>query len=385
VRHGLALVALLVALTGCAGSRKAAIEPPAELQPIDATLHIRKVWSASVGRGSDRLRLALSPATDGARIYAAAHDGRVAAFDAADGRRVWSSDVRVPLSAGPGYGGGVLALGSSDGELIAIDAESGEERWRQPLGSEILASPAIGSGVVVALTVDGRLRGFSLTDGRTLWTVEQSVPNLVLRGSSAPRIAGTAVVCGFDNGRIGAYELSSGDIRWELVAAVPTGRNELDRLVDLGASLQVVGRDVYAAGYHGRALAIDLDSGLVLWQQDLSTYAGIGVDVNNVYVSGDMGSVIALDRRRGAIVWRQDALRLRDLSAPTRYASAVVVGDLEGYLHWLDPGDGHFVARERVSSQRIAGAPLVVGQMVYAQAEDSTLAAFAEVDSTESE
>jgi outer membrane protein assembly factor BamB len=379
VRGQLLLAAALLTLVGCAGSKKEAVEPPAELQPIDATLKVRKVWSARVGKGSDRLRLQLAPTTDGARIYAAAHGGEVAAFDAANGRRAWSVDTGVALSAGPGYGGGVLALGSSDGDLLLLDAQDGTERWRQSLGSEVLAAPGIAANVVVVATVDGRLRGLSVDDGRTLWTVEQSVPSLVLRGGATPRLAGDAVVCGFDNGRLGAYDLASGDVRWELVVATPTGRNELDRLVDLSSGLQVVGNDVYAAGYHGRALAVDLSSGLVVWQQDLSSYAGLGVDLSNIYVSDDVGTVIALDRRRGTPVWRQEALRLRDLSAPTRYGSAVVVGDLEGYLHWLDPADGHFVARERVSSERISGAPLVVGQNVYAQADDSTVAAFTEV------
>lgn len=382
MRRALALVALAIAVTGCA-SRDEAIEPPAELQPITATLTIHKLWSARIGRGTDRLRLALSPATDGARIFAAAHDGNVIALNAEDGRRVWGQRLKLPFSAGPAYGQGLLAIGTSDGDLVALDAETGAERWRDPLGSEVLAAPAVGPNVVVALTLDGRLRGFSPLDGRTLWTVEQSVPTLVLRSAAALRIAGTTVVCGFHNGRIGAYDLATGDVRWEAAAAVPTGRNELDRLVDLGEVIEVAGNDVYAAGYHGRALAADLDSGLILWQQDLSTYAGIGIDLNNVYVSDATGTVVALDRRRGAIVWRQEALRLRDLSAPTRYASAVVVGDFEGYLHWLDPADGHFLARERVSSARITGAPLVVGQNVYAQSENGELAAFTEVRDAE--
>jgi outer membrane protein assembly factor BamB len=219
-----------------------------------------------------------------------------------------------------------------------------------------------------------------MSDGTQRWTVEQSVPVLVLRGTTAPAVAGTTVVAGFDNGRLGAYEINSGEAIWELALAAPRGTSELDRLVDLSAGLQIFGQDVYAAGYHGRAVAVDLDSGLVLWQQELSTYAGLGVDANNVYVSDEFGTVIALDRSRGTPIWRQEALRLRDLSAPTRYASAIIVGDLEGYLHWLDPVDGHFVARSRAGSGRVAAAPLVVGPRVFVQTEDSTLAAFTIVE-----
>jgi outer membrane protein assembly factor BamB len=59
-----------------------------------------------------------------------------------------------------------------------------------------------------------------------------------------------------------------------------------------------------------------------------------------------------------------------------------VVGDLEGYLHWLDPLDGSFLARERVGSRRIDAPPLVVGNHVYAQTEDGTVAAYTIRDET---
>jgi outer membrane protein assembly factor BamB len=137
-----------------------------------------------------------------------------------------------------------------------------------------------------------------------------------------------------------------------------------------------VGNDVYVVGYRGRAVGIDLATGVVIWQQDMSSYAGLGADFNNVYVTNDFDAVVALDRRAGTQVWRQEALRLRDVTAPTRYANALVVGDLEGYLHWLDPTDGRLLARERASSQRITAAPLVVGENVYVQGDDGTVAAF---------
>ena len=351
-------------------------EPPAELQAIEERLDIRRIWSARVGRASERLRLGLTPATDGARIYAGSYDGQVVSFDAQTGRRQWAVRTGLPLSAGPAYGDGVLAFGTTDGELIALDAETGEELWRRAVGSEVLAPPAIGSDVVALRSVDGRLRGYSVQDGRELWSVEQTVPALTMRGNTAPSVAGTAVVTGFDNGRLGAYELSSGDPLWEIIVAAPTGRTELERLVDISAGLQVVGNDVFAVGYHGRAVGIALETGLVLWQQELSSYSGLGVDLNSVYVTDEFSEVVALDRGAGTPKWRQNALRLRDVTAPSAYANTIVVGDFEGYLHWIDPSDGSFLARERASTRPISAAPLVVGTNLFAQAEDGTVAAY---------
>ena len=368
--------------SGCSmfgGDEEDPLEPPAELVDFETTIEVERLWSTRVGGDSERLRLGLSPATDGTRIYAGSFDGRVGAYDAIEGDRVWEIDTELPLAAGPGYGDSVLAFGTTDGDLIALDAETGDELWRQNVGSEVLASPALGLDVVVVRSVDGRLRGFSMTDGRLLWSIEQTVPALTTRGNTAPYIAGTAVVTGFDNGRLGAYDVTSGDPLWEVPVAIASGRTELDRLVDMSAGLQVVGNDVYAVGL-GRAVGIALETGLVLWQQEISSFAGLGADFNNVYVTNELSEVVALDRNSGTPRWNQGELRLRDLTAPTRYGNTVVVGDLEGYVHWLSPDDGRFLARERIGSQRIAAAPLIVGQNLFAQSEDGTLAAYTVVE-----
>ncbi len=105
-------------------------------------------------------------------------------------------------------------------------------------------------------------------------------------------------------------------------------------------------------------VGIDIATGVVLWQQDMSSYAGLSADFTTVYVTTDVDSVIALDRRAGAQVWRQDGLRLRDVTAPARFGNTIAVGDFEGYLHFLDTGDGHFVAREHATKGRIVGGPV---------------------------
>lgn len=371
----LMLLALASALAGCGRSRDTS-EPPADLVELDQTLDVRKVWSTKVGSGTDRLRLGLRPATDGARIYAGAHSGDAVSIDAETGQEVWAVRTRLALSAGPAVGAELVVFGTSDGELVALDAVTGAEQWRQLIGSEVLAAPALAPNVVLVRTVDGRLRGFSTANGSELWTVEQSAPTLTLRGNTAPRVAGATVLSGFANGRIGAYEVGTGDALWEVAVANPTGSSELERLADVSAGMQVIGTTVYAVGYQGRAVAIDLNTGVVLWQQDMSSHAGLGADLNNVYVSNDVSAVVALERSAGSQVWRQDALRLRDVTAPTRYADTVVVGDFEGYLHWLDVDDGRFLARDRAASGRIMGAPLVVGETVFVQGEDGTVAAY---------
>ena len=374
------LLVAAVLTAACAGKKEKVVEPPARLVEFENTLRVERLWSHKVGAATERLRLGLTPASDGARAFAGAYDGKVAAFDIATGDELWSQDTELPLAAGPGFGADIIVFGTSDGDLVALEASTGEQRWRVAVGSEVLAPPAVSQNVVVFRSVDGRLRGVSTTDGSTVWTVEQSPPTLSLRGITAPRVTGATAVSGFSNGRVGAYSLATGETLWEVTVANPTGANELQRLVDIGAGLQIAGNDVYAAGYQGRAIGIDLNTGLVLWEYQVSSYAGLGADNANVYVTDAFSGVTALARRGGSVVWKQEALRLRDVTAPVRFRDAVVVGDLEGYLHWLDVNDGHFLARVHAAKSRITSAPLVVGLNLLVQAEDGTLAAFTLAD-----
>ena len=376
MRFRLVLTVMVLALSGGCATNSEVGEQPAELQTFEEKIEVRRIWSARLGGSSERLRLGLSPATDGARIYAGSYEGQAAAFDAETGRRIWNVQTNLPLSAGPTYGNGALAFGTTDGDLIVLDSETGEERWRRAVGAEVLAAPAIANDILALRSVDGRLRGYSAIDGRELWSVEQTVPALTMRGNTAPAISEGVVVTGFDNGRLSSYELNSGDPMWEIIVAVPSGRTELERLIDVSAGLKVVGGDVFAVGYHGRVLAISLQNGLIIWQQEFSSYSGLGVDLNSVYITDEYSEVVALDKAIGTPRWRQDGLRLRDVTAPSPYGNTIVVGDFEGYLHWLDPSDGSFIARERLANRPIYGAPLVVGANLFAQAEDGTLSAY---------
>ena len=70
----------------------------------------------------------------------------------------------------------------------------------------------------------------------------------------------------------------------------------------------------------------------------------------SVYLSLADGTVEGIDERSTTALWRNESLARRQLSAPAVLSSYVVVGDVEGYLHFLSQVDGRFVARERVDS-----------------------------------
>jgi outer membrane protein assembly factor BamB len=359
----LALLAVLGTLVACDKDKTA--EPPAELVDVKQTLPVTKLWSAGLGGGGEKLRLALGLADGGELLYAASRDGEVRALEPASGRTRWESDTESELSAGPGTGDGLVVVGTSSGTLIALEATNGKQRWRARLSGEVLAAPLVAGGRVTVRTVDGRLRALDAADGKEAWMVEDVVPRLTLRGTSPPVRAGDVVICGFDSGRVMAVAIGSGDILWQAQVSSPRGRSELERLADIDAAIRVAGEEVYAIGYQGRIAMIALDSGQIWWTRDLSSYRDVGMDDDQLYVSTSDGDVVALRRRDGSTVWQQTGLKRRGLGAPVVHAGAIAVGDFDGYLHWLDRDSGRFVARERPGDTRVATTPIVSGDRLF--------------------
>ncbi|MDP8986650.1 MAG: outer membrane protein assembly factor BamB, partial [Pseudomonadota bacterium] len=372
----LGLAALLI-VGGC--SKDKDVEPPAALVKFPNTLPVKRLWRDNLGGGKKqvKLRLGLGPALDNGVVFAASsHKGEVLAVTLATGKQLWVKKLKLPLSAGPAAGFGMVVVGSSKGLIIALDAATGAERWRTHVNSELLSMPAIGENVVVMRSVDGRLHGFNSGTGKELWQVEQQVPRLSLRGTAIPVIAKELAISGFDNGKVMAVSLSTGDTVWDTALASPHGRTELDRLVDVDSAVRVVGDNVFAAGFQGRTAMLALDSGQIWWAHDMSSYRGLAVNAETLFVSQSDGVVVALRARDGSEIWRNEDIKRRGLSAPVETTTAVAVADYQGYLHWLDKETGYLVARERVSKGRVSNPPVAVDDTVVVLDDDGRLAAF---------
>lgn len=370
-----ALCAAALAITACDKSGKNA-EPPAELVDLKPTLSVQKVWANGLGGGGEELRLSLGVAYQDGAVFAAGRGGKVEAFDAGTGRSRWSTDTKLELSAGPGVGPGLVAVGTNEGDIVALEAQSGKKLWSARVSSEVLSAPLVTTDRVVVRTVDGRIRALDAASGKELWSGEEPVPRLSLRGTAAPVLGGDTVLCGFDSGKVVAYSLANGDVLWQAQVTTPRGRSELERLSDVDSAVRVAGNDVYAVGYQGRIEMIALDSGQVWWGRELSSYRGLAIDDDQIYVSTSDGSVVAMRRRDGTVLWQQDGLRRRGLSAPAVDGKAIVVGDFDGYLHWIDRDTGKFVAREHPGSARISAPPIAADGRVFVIDDEGKLAAF---------
>ena len=373
---GLVVATLLLSSCGIFGEKEDEELEPKELVKFESTLGVKKLWTAKVGGDSEFLLIGLRPAGDGNRIYAAGGDGDVIAFDPQSGKQHWKTKLDIELSAGPAVNNGIVVVGTKNGSIIVLDASSGAEQWRVDVGGEMLARPLIDDTNIYIQTIDNRLIALARFDGKQRWEMEQTPPVLTMRGVSSPMLVGSSVVAGFDNGRLIATNVDTGDIEWDAMLSLPTGRSDLDRLADIDGSIAVVGQDVYAAGYQGRIASVAAESGQVLWSREISSMVGVAADWNSIYTTRDDGEVIALTRSNGADYWRNDDLLRRDPTLPVPFHTTAVVGDFEGYLHFFSSIDGSAVARVRLGKKAITSAPIVVSNRLYVQNDDGTVGAY---------
>lgn len=358
----LALTATAV-LGGCSLFSSKTKHEPAKLKEVQQVLAVRQVWSVSVGKSG---RYVMQPAVAGNNVYVSAAGGTVTALDGATGRTVWQGKADVDLTSGPGSDGTLTAVAGEKGAVIAFD-EKGAQKWKVAVNGEVLTAPLVGQGLVIVRTTDGRVLGLDPSNGERKWIYQRSPSALNLRSSLPMVFAGDNVILGFAGGKLGAVSASNGALRWEAAVSYPRGVSEIERLNDVTGAPSISGSQVCAASFQGRVACFDTSTGAPRWGRDFSSPSGVTQEDDGLFAADEKSVVYGFNAQNGADLWKNDALLWRDLGTPLAFGRAVIVGDSEGWLHFLSRDDGKFVARVKTDSSAIGAAPVVVGQTLVVQ------------------
>lgn len=317
------------------------VNPPAELNEIQATVKARVLWSFNIGEAE---RYDFSPTTDGGMAYVASAQGELAKVDYSTGKLIWRIKVADHLSGGVGLGSNLVFVGTPKGQLLAFDF-NGKSAWTAQLSSEVLSAPKSADGIVVVRAGDNKIYGLNANDGSRKWVYERNNPALSLRSSAGVVIDSGVVFAGFAGGKLVALRLEDGRLGWESAIAQPKGVTEIERIADITSLPVVDGPMVYAVAYQGRIAAIDRVNGKMVWNRDISSYTGLSAASARIYVSHAMGSAYSLDYASGKTYWRQGDLQYRKLTTPLPLDNWIAFGDIEGYVHFLNKEDGSFAGR----------------------------------------
>ena len=351
-------------------------EPPAELTEYQPEIKPEVLWDESDGVGTDELALNLVPAIAEGRVIIADHDGLIQARSLFDGELFWEVETDLPISSGPVIDNELLFVGTSKADVLALNTSTGEAIWKHRVSSEVMALPVVVEDKLIIRSSDGFDIALNRADGTEAWSVQHTVPALSVRGEGAAVVVGEMVIIGYANGKLMAINSTDGAHIWETSIAIPRGRSEIDRLTDINGTPVLSNDIIFVSTYKNGVNAVTPIDGEVLWRNEsLSAFHGLSADYSYLYLSDANSDVWQLDQRNGASYWKQTDLHQRRLTVPAVYGDYVVVGDFEGYLHWLSKTDGRLLGRIEITDEPIVARPVVVNDMLYVYASDGTLAA----------
>jgi outer membrane protein assembly factor BamB len=364
----LAMTALLAA---CAAKDERRIPTPlVDFKPV---LNVNQVWKASVGKAG---RFLFAPLAVGDAVYAAGANGSVAKIDARTGQDVWRTKLKDDLSAGVGSDGNLTAVGGIKGNVYVLGPD-GKLLWTATAPGEIISPPLVGNDLVIVRTIDGQIIAYNSQTGEQKWIFQIRAVPLNLRVASGMTFAGTqAVLAGFAGGTFAAINLQTGDAFWQTPVSFPKGVTEVERINDVTGAPGLVGAESCAVTFQGRLGCFDANTGRPQWEKPFSSNSGLAQD-DTVVAAGDDWSVVdAFSAADGRQLWKNDKLKNRTVSVPFILGRAVVVGDFEGYVHFLSVDTGDFVGRTKTDGSSITAPPVLAGETLVVQTHDGDLYGF---------
>jgi outer membrane protein assembly factor BamB len=375
----LSLLLCVLLISGCSwfggDDDDAAIEP-AELVDFQEEVSIVRQWSVNVGSGAKNYLISLRPTANSDTVFAADYEGQITALDVGTGNVRWQAQLDVPVTGGVGYGAGLVMVGTVEGEVFTLDAKDGAVLWTSQVSSEVLSSPKSNGEIVVVHSIDNKIAALDAKTGEEIWQHDGDAPILSVRGTSESIVTNNMVLSGFDSGKLIAFSPDNGSVIWETRLALPTGRTELERMVDIDGEPLLVGDVIYSVTYQGRVGAVSRGTGRSLWSQDSSSHHAPAYGDGQIYVTGAEDSVQAFQAGNGQSVWSNDQLFLRRLTGPVKLSGTIATADAEGYLHLLDPSDGRFVGREKIDGSGVSTPMLSVGESLIIQSNNGKISAY---------
>lgn len=330
-------------MAGC--SRNEPINPPTPLQAITPKVTLSPVWNQSIGSMARKDVPGLKIVEHDKVVYAAAGNGGVAAVSL-EGQVLWQVKLEQALVSGPAFSevSELLYVGSARGQVFCLKGKTGEVLWKSQMETEVLALTT-GSGRLFVRTADGRLTALDALAGDKLWVLDHEMPSLSVRGMSAPVRLSNAMLLGWEDGTVEAILQENGERAWEARIALPRGRTDIERMVDVQASILTDGVRIYASATNGKVTALEAQSGNQLWSSDTATWVDMALGERGLFVVADDDTVRALSLDTGRVLWKQEALKYRRVSKAVTWGNWVVMADMQGVLHLLDAADGSLIGR----------------------------------------
>ena len=347
-------------------------------------------WTVSIGAGSDKKgRLISAPVVGGGRVYTIDTNGTVRAFDARTGGAVWSTTFGK-IGKDSNYGGGVafddgkVYAANGLGYVAALDAATGAASWTVKPGSLLRGAPTVADGAVYVMSQDNQIYSIKAADGASNWSNAAALEIAGVFGSASPAVARGTVIAGFSSGELNAYRYENGRIVWQDALSRTSISTSVASLSDIDADPVVDGNQVFAVGKGGRMVALELNSGQRIWEQNVAGISTPWVAGDWVFVVTDEAKVVAMARATGKVRWINQLPRwdnpkgkkgLIYYSGPILAGDRLILTGSNGVLVNINPDNGSFQSQTNVGAG-VSLPPVVAKSTLYVLDDKGRLIAY---------
>ncbi len=351
----MACVGLCCALTACSGSLR---PKPTEIQGVTVLQEVNRQWTANIGPVD--FPLVVSARND--RVALANGQGLVAVLDATTGKEIWRIQLDQKIAAGVGSDGQQVAVVTRNNELVVL--QNGQVQWRATLPAQSFTAPLVAGARVFVLTANRSVMAFDGASGRQLWTQQRAGEPLVLKQTGVLLPYKNNLLVGL-SGRLLALNSNTGAVLWESALATPRGTNDIERLVDLIGPHDRRGDVVCARAFQSNIGCVNVERGQSVWTRPSIGDKGLSGNETLLIAPLSNGVVQAWNRTTGERIWETERLKYRVLSAPLVTPRGVLLADSGGWLYLMSLADGNLLNRIKLDDDELAAAPVsAAGQYV---------------------
>jgi outer membrane protein assembly factor BamB len=264
----------------------------------------------------------------GTRLVLGSRGGSVVGVDIGGGGVVWSTPILGGVDGDVRYDEkrGQVYVGSDDGYLYAIEPSQGKVRWSSKFKGAIDRAPEIAESGLLLATAADKVYSVDPSDGKSRWQYERDTPEgFTIHGNAVPHQYGQTVYAGFSDGYLVALQADSGELVWSRSLAAAS-----EQFVDIDANPIVFGGKLFAASFSGGVWALGPKDGEVLWHVLVDGASALVMGASNLYVVSAREGLAAFSLQ-GNILWRQGLPSAGDITSPVEVGPYLVFsGSREG-------------------------------------------------------
>jgi outer membrane protein assembly factor BamB len=233
---------------------------------------------------------------------------------------------------------------------------------------------------VFVVAISNELHALNSQTGEALWTHAGLPEATGLLGGGVPAIENNIIVVPYSSGELYALRTENGYPVWTDTLSPTLAADSLSSISHIRARPIISQGVLYAVSHGGRMAAIDVNSGIRLWQKDISSIRTPAIIGNYLYLISINNELVCLNKQNGEIVWTVNLPMAENSqkvnwAGPVATSSGLLITGSNGAIGFYSPKNGLKV-HEVATGQAFSLSPVVVDRKIYTLNDSADITAW---------